>query len=68
MKKFFNRHYWTSAWRQYKQHPRAILADVLIYGWIALAIFSRIRFIVLIALLIPIALYARYVYKKDIRK
>ena len=68
MKKFFDSNYWTSAWRQYKEHPRAILADVLIYGWIALAIFSRIRFIVLIALLIPIALYARYVYKKDIKK
>ena len=68
MKKFFNVHYWKATWRQYKQHPRAILADVLIYGWIFLAIFSRIRFIVLIGLLIPIALYARYVYKKDIKK
>lgn len=67
MKKFFNKHAWMFARRQYKQHPRAIVADVLIYGWIALALFSRINAIVLILALIPIALYAGYVYKKDIK-
>lgn len=67
MKKFFNKHAWTFAWHHYKQHPRAIIADVLIYGWIALALFSRINILVLLGLLIPIALYAGYVYKKDIK-
>ena len=67
MKEFFKRNAWKFSWRQYKQHPRAIVADVLIYGWIALAIFSRINVFVLILALIPIALYAGYVYKKDVK-
>ena len=67
MKKFFNKHAWKFAWRQYKQHPRAIVADVLIYGWIALAIFSRINVFVLIALLIPVVMWGAFVYKKDIK-
>ena len=68
MKKFFNKHAWMFTWRYYKQHPRAIIADVLIYGWIALALFSRINAIVLIALLIPVTLWSAFVYKKDIEK
>lgn len=67
MKKFFNKNAWKFARHHYKQHPRAIIADVLIYGWIALALFSRINILVLLGLLIPIALYAGYVYKKDIK-
>lgn len=67
MKKFFNKNAWMFTWRYYKQHPRAIIADVLIYGWIALALFSRINILVLLGLLIPIALYAGYLYKKDIK-
>ena len=68
MKRFFNKHAWKFTWRYYKQHPRAIIADVLIYGWIALALFSRINAIVLIALLIPVTLWSAFVYKKDIKK
>lgn len=68
MKKFFNKHAWMFTWRYYKQHPRAIIADLLIYGWIALALFSRINAIVLIALLIPVTLWSAFVYKKDIEK
>ena len=67
MKKFFNKNAWRFAWHHYKQHPRAIIADVLIYGWIALALFSRINAIVLIALLIPVTLWSTFVYKKDIK-
>lgn len=68
MKEFFKRNAWKFSWRYYKQHPRAIIADVLIYGWIALALFSRINAIVLIALLIPVTLWSAFVYKKDIKK
>lgn len=68
MKRFLNKHAWMFTWRYYKQHPRAIIADVLIYGWIALALFSRINAIVLIALLIPVTLWSTFVYKKDIEK
>ena len=68
MKKFFNKNAWMFTWRYYKQHPRAIIADVLIYGWIALALFSRINILVLIALLIPVTLWSAFVYRKDIKK
>ena len=68
MKKFFNKHAWMFTWRYYKQHPRAIIADGLIYSWIALALFSRINAIVLIALLIPVTLWSAFVYRKHIKK
>ena len=67
MKEFFKRNAWKFSWRQYKQHPRAIVADVLISGWVALAIFSRINVFVLIALLIPVVMWGAFVYKKDIK-
>lgn len=68
MKRFFNKYTWLFTWRQYKQHPRAIIADIAIYGWIALALFSRINAIVLIALLIPVIAWGAFVYKKDVKK
>lgn len=56
------------AWRRYKQHPRAMVADALLATWLMFALFSRVHFLILIIAFLPILAFGKYVYDKDIKK